>query len=291
MRLRVAATHADRAQAERLAREVMALYTCGPAGGGGVRTALTPRLDTISCLLPREAVPARFAMVEEAPHEHARRSAAVPRRPRPHRRQGQPLQHQRDRLAPGALAAAGRAGHRSACRRAVRATAARARVQRYLLPKLHAMNFVLDDVLDGGVNDALNLDSHGKALSFLLLDLPIRVPRRTARPARRRRRRPDPSQLTFRRQDNEPLSPSPLAAALPLAAAARRCAQAYPDKPITFVVPFAAGSATDQLARALGKAITARDQAGGGRRQQGRRQRLHRGAAGGARRRPTATPC
>ena len=38
------------------------------------------------------------------------------------------------------------------------------------------MNFVLDDVLDGGVNDALNLDSHGKALSFLLLDLPLAVP-------------------------------------------------------------------------------------------------------------------
>ena len=50
------------------------------------------------------------------------------------------------------------------------------RVQRFLLPTLHAMNFVLDDVLDGGVNDSLNLDSHGKALSFLLLELPIVVP-------------------------------------------------------------------------------------------------------------------
>jgi hypothetical protein len=50
------------------------------------------------------------------------------------------------------------------------------RVVRYLLPQLCAMNFVLDDVLDGGVNDALNLDSHGKALSFLLLDLPLAVP-------------------------------------------------------------------------------------------------------------------
>lgn len=50
------------------------------------------------------------------------------------------------------------------------------RVTRHLLPNLHAMNFVLDDVLDGGVNDALNLDSHGKALSFLLLDMPIDVP-------------------------------------------------------------------------------------------------------------------
>ena len=49
-------------------------------------------------------------------------------------------------------------------------------VKRYLLPKMHAMNFVLDDVLDGGVNDSLNLDSHGKALSFHLLALPLRVP-------------------------------------------------------------------------------------------------------------------
>ncbi|MDM0077988.1 acyclic terpene utilization AtuA family protein [Variovorax sp. J2P1-59] len=63
VRLRIAATHDDRAEAERLGREVMALYTCGPAGGGGVRSTLTPRLNTISCLLPREAVPVRFEMV------------------------------------------------------------------------------------------------------------------------------------------------------------------------------------------------------------------------------------
>ena len=43
-----------------------------------------------------------------------------------------------------------------------------------------------------------------------------------------------------------------LLAAAPLAAFAD-----YPDKPITFIVPFAAGSATDQLARALGQALTA----------------------------------
>ena len=47
------------------------------------------------------------------------------------------------------------------------------RVKRYLLPKLAAMNFVIDDVLDGGVNGSLNLDTHGKSLAFLLLDLPI----------------------------------------------------------------------------------------------------------------------
>lgn len=64
-------------------------------------------------------------------------------------------------------------------------------VRRYLLPRLAAMNFVIDDILDGGVNGSLNLDTHGKSLSSLLLALPI------------------------------------------------------------FSVPFAPGSATDQLARAL----------------------------------------
>lgn len=49
------------------------------------------------------------------------------------------------------------------------------RVVRYDLPKLAAFNFVLDNVLEGGVNASLGLDGHGKALSFLLLDLPIEV--------------------------------------------------------------------------------------------------------------------
>ena len=50
------------------------------------------------------------------------------------------------------------------------------KVQRYELPNLKALNFVLDDVLEGGVNSALNLDSHGKSLSYLLLSLKVEVP-------------------------------------------------------------------------------------------------------------------
>ena len=50
-------------------------------------------------------------------------------------------------------------------------------VKRYLLPRLGAMNFVIDDVLDGGVNNSLNLDSHGKTLAFLLLEMTVTVPR------------------------------------------------------------------------------------------------------------------
>ena len=50
------------------------------------------------------------------------------------------------------------------------------KVTRYVLPKLESMNFVLEGVLDGGVNDALNLDTHGKGLSFWMMDLPLDVP-------------------------------------------------------------------------------------------------------------------
>ncbi len=64
VRLRAAAAHADRAHIERLLAEVTALYTCGPAGGGGVRTGLRSRLSTVSCLVPRGRVPARFEILD-----------------------------------------------------------------------------------------------------------------------------------------------------------------------------------------------------------------------------------
>lgn len=52
------------------------------------------------------------------------------------------------------------------------------RVRRYELPLLHAFNFVIDEVLEGGVNGSLNLDGHGKANSFRLLALPVCVPQK-----------------------------------------------------------------------------------------------------------------
>ena len=50
-------------------------------------------------------------------------------------------------------------------------------VNRYVLPKLPAMNFVIDNALEGGVNSSLGLDGHGKSLSFMVLgDIVVRVP-------------------------------------------------------------------------------------------------------------------
>ncbi len=66
VRLRVALSHPQHAMAERLVREVIALYCCGPAGGGGVRTVLRPRLGLVSCQLPRERVPVHHHFVVQA---------------------------------------------------------------------------------------------------------------------------------------------------------------------------------------------------------------------------------
>jgi hypothetical protein len=49
------------------------------------------------------------------------------------------------------------------------------RVVRYDLPNLAAFNFVLEDVLEGGVNASLGLDAHGKTLSFFLLSQKVRI--------------------------------------------------------------------------------------------------------------------
>jgi hypothetical protein len=46
-------------------------------------------------------------------------------------------------------------------------------VERFELPQLCALKFVLHDALDGGVTSSLNLDAHGKCLGSCLLDMEI----------------------------------------------------------------------------------------------------------------------
>jgi hypothetical protein len=47
-----------------LAREIEALYTNGPAGGGGVETSVRDAIAIISTLAPRELVEPRVEVVE-----------------------------------------------------------------------------------------------------------------------------------------------------------------------------------------------------------------------------------
>jgi hypothetical protein len=46
-------------------------------------------------------------------------------------------------------------------------------VERYEIGHLGGLNFVLHGALEGGVNSSLNLDSHGKSFSYLILGMPL----------------------------------------------------------------------------------------------------------------------
>lgn len=46
-------------------------------------------------------------------------------------------------------------------------------VERYAVPQLGALNFVLHDALGGGVTRSLALDAHGKCLSSAILSMSI----------------------------------------------------------------------------------------------------------------------
>jgi len=46
-------------------------------------------------------------------------------------------------------------------------------IRRYELPQLHALQFVCEEALAGGVTTSLALDAHGKTLSSALLEMEI----------------------------------------------------------------------------------------------------------------------
>ena len=48
-----------------------------------------------------------------------------------------------------------------------------AEVTRYELDGIHALNFVLDKTLGGGVTRSLALDKHGKTLGMALLEMEV----------------------------------------------------------------------------------------------------------------------
>ena len=52
----------------------------------------------------------------------------------------------------------------------------RGEIMRYVIEHLQGLNFVMQEALEGGVNSSLNLDSHGKSWSYLILGLELEEP-------------------------------------------------------------------------------------------------------------------
>ena len=66
LRVRMAVSGADKVDVDQALQEVLALYCCGPAGGGGVRTRTQNRIRTVSYLVPRTKVQAGFEFLTES---------------------------------------------------------------------------------------------------------------------------------------------------------------------------------------------------------------------------------
>jgi hypothetical protein len=64
VRLRVAGRSADRAQAALIGEEVEALFTNGPAGGGGARKETREQIGIVSCLIARDKVKPAVTVLE-----------------------------------------------------------------------------------------------------------------------------------------------------------------------------------------------------------------------------------
>jgi hypothetical protein len=46
-------------------------------------------------------------------------------------------------------------------------------VRRYVLPKIHAFNFVIESALGGGASRSLRIDTQGKALGTVLMEMSL----------------------------------------------------------------------------------------------------------------------
>jgi len=211
--LRVVADHADKRALELFAREIAPAGTSwspGTTGPGGGRPAVSPLVKPFSFLVDKAAAPATFAIGDRRVSVAVPSGDSVPRTAAktvpPSGSAGAELEAVESvPLIRLAWARSGDKGDLSnvgvVARRAEwlpllweRLTPTRVKswlghlvkgeVERFHLPGIHAINFVLHQALDGGGPSSRRLDPLGKGMAQLLLDMPIEVPRSVARDAR-----------------------------------------------------------------------------------------------------------
>ena len=212
--MRVVADHADRRALELFAREIAPAGTSwspGTTGPGGGRPAVSPLVKPFSFLLDKRAAPVSFTLGERS--ETVEIPLAGGSVPRPAPAAVAPfatasLVVESAERVPLVLLAWARSGDKGdlsnvgvVARRAEwlpllweRLTPIRVKgwlghlvlgeVERFHLPGIAAINFVLHQALDGGGMSSRRLDPLGKGMAQLLLDMPIEVPRSIARDAR-----------------------------------------------------------------------------------------------------------
>ena len=212
--LRVVADHADKRALALFAREIAPAGTSwspGTTGPGGGRPNVVPMVRPLAFLLDKAAAPASFTFEgRDHPVEVGRHGGAVPSTrgevvpPMPAEWTREPTE--KVALVRLAWARSGDKGDLSnigvVARRpewlallwdrltpervgAHLAHLVRGRVERFHLPGIAAINFLLHGALDGGGPASRRLDPLGKGMAQLLLDIEIEVPRSVAFAAKR----------------------------------------------------------------------------------------------------------
>ena len=179
VQLRVGVRGDDRAAVERFTREIAPLVLNGPpsvTGFAGGRPKVEEIVAYWPALIDKQVVAheGRGARREGPPARH---------RARPLGRQGRHRQRRRDRARTASGIRCSSDISRATASRSTSTGVITGDVERFELPNLNALNFLLHGALDGGGTLSLKTDAQGKVFSTALLRLVLDVPDAEARDA------------------------------------------------------------------------------------------------------------
>ena len=206
--LRIIADHDERAGAELFAREqVSAITTMSVGTSIGLGGSVVPILNLFSFLLPKDQLKATMTIGGVTEPVPVPTEGGFTPRPAPSGPIPLPFEGERTEL-PLIRLAYGRSGDKGDLfnvgviarkpeylpyiRAALTPDAvaawfahafsdtAKPRVDRYEVPGIHALNFVLHEALDGGITASPRLDKVAKAMAQQLLEFPVAVPKALA---------------------------------------------------------------------------------------------------------------